>query len=581
MFLPRLLRPIPADSTFGVSAPIPPGPLTLVTAGRGAFVGEILTRLVSDSGQWDRCAWLRGPLPDARNARRTVIESLELRVPLLGCTRPWPPPTTMSMAAAFQAAGPGTILVVELEDRLRSGLGRLVHEVRELADQAGISFLLAPSGRISGEVRRAAEGDLVLDVASTAEAAALAAGLDGEDVDRVRSAVRSSDAVLLDLAAASGSLSPDVVSMAIQGPRHRRSYLRHLTGLLLDELGEEEWEALSFSVRTSYWHPQFSGGSVKTGALRPWLVPLEHDWGWIRPIWLGGLARELNRPRHRAQGRPPPTAPASEGDRTTAVWRPVLDVRLLGPFEVRIDGRQTNELGGQLAGSLLRYLLAKPHGSAHRDELIERFWPEADPRRARNRLQVAVSSLRKAMRAVSDHEIVEFHEGAYRLNPSFDVVVDYREFLQLVEAARVAMAQNDHTRAFVAAQKAVQLYRGPLCSDLPYEEWTIFPRERVRMMYGDVLEVLVECQWGARNYEGCIVTAGRMLDEDPCREDAHRLLMRSYSALGRQSQALRQYESCRRILKATLGITPSAATVTAYASVRSADQEAAGKDAAG
>jgi DNA-binding SARP family transcriptional activator len=55
---------------------------------------------------------------------------------------------------------------------------------------------------------------------------------------------------------------------------------------------------------------------------------------------------------------------------------------------------------------------------------------------------------------------------------------------------------------------------------------------------------------------------------DPCREDAHRLLMRCYADQGRTYQALRQYEFCCRMLRATLDAGPDPETVEVYRSIR-------------
>jgi DNA-binding SARP family transcriptional activator len=60
-----------------------------------------------------------------------------------------------------------------------------------------------------------------------------------------------------------------------------------------------------------------------------------------------------------------------------------------------------------------------------------------------------------------------------------------------------------------------------------------------------------------------------MLDVDPCREDAHRLLMRCYAAQGRTYQALRQYEFCTRILQARIDASPAPDTIKLYDAIRS------------
>lgn len=251
------------------------------------------------------------------------------------------------------------------------------------------------------------------------------------------------------------------------------------------------------------------------------------------------------------------------------MWRPILETRLLGDFEVALDARPVTGLTGHLSGGVLRYLLTRPRFSAHRDELMEVFWPGVDPSRARNRLHVVVSAMRKAIREHTDVDAIVFSDGTYRISPDLDVVVDAIEFQQLAERVQIVSHSSGAEEArLAAAHQAARLYRGHLCTDLPYEEWTIFLRERLRMLYGDVLDTLLTAQWQRRDLEGCISTAGRMLEEDPCREDAHRMLIRSYVEVGRPAQAVRQYESCRRVMAAGLGTEPSASTVAAYERAR-------------
>src|SRR4029453_7281612 len=75
--------------------------------------------------------------------------------------------------------------------------------------------------------------------------------------------------------------------------------------------------------------------------------------------------------------------------------------------------------------------------------------------------------------------------------------------------------------------------------------------------------------------EDVIATGLRMLDVDPCREDAHRLLMSCYASQGRTYQALRQYDLCRRMLRATLETAPTDETTRLYHVIREGSAEQA------
>ncbi len=571
MLLPRLLRPLPVDAPGLVLPPLPVDPVAMVAPLGGVHLGEALARMVADRASWDSCAWLREPPGDERDLRRAMADALGFRRSRGGAE-------SMSLGEAFATSDPGTVLVVEAGSQTPA-VARLAPELGHLAGQHGVRVLLAPSRR-AGALRRA--GMLIHEVDNRAIALAVArqAGLGDDAIERVG----SQGAALVDLAAACATRGVEVVEEAIAAGRRPR-FLGRVTRQLLQGVDGAEREALTMALQAGFWHPQLGGGSVDIGRLRPWVVPLEHQWGWIRPLWRPVLRRELARGRGtavRAVARPIPDRAAPSGAVLEASpvrpeWRTTIEVHMLGPFEVRIDGRRMDDVEGQLAGSLLRWLLLRPGMAAHRDELIDRFWPEADPQRARNRLHVALSTVRRALRSVTEIEVLELQDGTYRVSPAVDVRIDVLDVER--EARRVTTAAESGAdqigTLMEAAEGIVDRYRGPLCPDLPYEEWTVYPRERLRMLYADVLEALVGACWSIGDYERCLDVAQRLLDEDPCREDTHRLLMRCYGALGRHGSALRQYESCRRILHATLGAAPSAATVATYHEARRLAVEAA------
>ena len=97
----------------------------------------------------------------------------------------------------------------------------------------------------------------------------------------------------------------------------------------------------------------------------------------------------------------------------------------------------------------------------------------------------------------------------------------------------------------------------------------MLPRESLRLKLVDALDRLSRIELADSRIDDCIATAHRMLDVDPCREDAHRLLMRCYASQGRPYQALRQYEFCQRILRATIDATPARDTTVLYHAIRS------------
>jgi DNA-binding SARP family transcriptional activator len=79
---------------------------------------------------------------------------------------------------------------------------------------------------------------------------------------------------------------------------------------------------------------------------------------------------------------------------------------------------------------VLRYPLSRQRHACSRDELLDAFWPDVAPDGARNRLQVAVSGLRRTLRETTDLHVIEYADGGYRLNPELGVDTDVEHLEQ-------------------------------------------------------------------------------------------------------------------------------------------------------
>lgn len=200
--------------------------------------------------------------------------------------------------------------------------------------------------------------------------------------------------------------------------------------------------------------------------------------------------------------------------------------------------------------------------------MLEEFWRDVPTSAARNRLQVAVSGLRRAFLDVTALNLVEYADGRYRLNPDLLVEVDVETFEHGLRTAAAAERAHLHEEARTAYQQAIALYSGDFAADAPFEQWTLLPRESLRIKLVDALDRLSRIDLADGRVDDCIATAHRMLDIDPCREDAHRLLMRCYAAQGRTYQAVRQYEFCTRILRVTIDASPTPDTTVLYDVIR-------------
>jgi DNA-binding SARP family transcriptional activator len=255
-------------------------------------------------------------------------------------------------------------------------------------------------------------------------------------------------------------------------------------------------------------------------------------------------------------------APAEDLDATLHIFG-------LGRFRVRLNHQLVEFGANRKAKSILKYLVLHHTAPVPKEVLMECFWPDADPEDARNNLNVAVYNLRQALRKVeSSTSYILFQDDAYLLNPSIKVWIDFEKFMQHCEAAKRFQADGDLMDAVLEYQYAEQLYNGQLFEEDRYEDWPTAHRRFLQDTYMRVLEFLTRQAFESSQYSQCISLSNKMLLVDPCREDAHRCIMQSYSRQGQQYLALRQYKVAVESLKKELDVQPSVELEQLYHKIR-------------
>lgn len=243
---------------------------------------------------------------------------------------------------------------------------------------------------------------------------------------------------------------------------------------------------------------------------------------------------------------------------------PWLRILFLGTFEVyRGEERLADGLWKtQKTKHLLGFLALRRR--IPEDVVLDQFWP-GDVVKGKRSLAVALSHIRSALRPEGT---TQAPEGIYRADgvlclEARSVWHDVEEFESAYNQARAQDGAGDVERAVAAYRRAAQLYRGPFM-DGCYMDWALLERSRLEQMAVDAMTRLAQLyQLQAKPRESAEF-AEKALELHPESQDLHLLLMRALIALGRPEQAVRQFETCRKILERDLGIEPSLGLVEAY-----------------
>jgi DNA-binding SARP family transcriptional activator/ATP/maltotriose-dependent transcriptional regulator MalT len=247
---------------------------------------------------------------------------------------------------------------------------------------------------------------------------------------------------------------------------------------------------------------------------------------------------------------------------------PQLTVHMLGPLYVALDDVAVEDWPSARYRSLFGYLLSHRDPWPPREVLMEVFWPGSPPEASRNSLNVAIHGLRRTLRTITDLPVIVHAGGGYRINQDLRLWLDVDAFDSRVESGRRLEDAGETDKTMREYEFAGSLYRGDFMAEDPYEDWAALTRERLRLAHLDMLGRLSNLYFDAGQYTPCASLCQRIIERDPCREDAHRRLMRCYSRQGQPHLALMQYRACARALASELSVETDPATMALFRQIR-------------
>ena len=231
-----------------------------------------------------------------------------------------------------------------------------------------------------------------------------------------------------------------------------------------------------------------------------------------------------------------------------------VELQLLGPVRVAIDGKQHTRFRTQKVLALLIYLAVHGRGEVVlREQLQTLLWPDILPKSAQANLRQTLYALRRLGKAEAESLVLSTRSGI-QLNPAIDLVVDG----DVLERARHGSVADK-----VAALK---LYRAPFLEGFyiadanPFSEWVLARRAYYQHLYMELAEAAGNNLLAGGRHREAEALAHRQLEINDQHEPAYRLLMTALFLAGRRSEALFQYERCREILERELNVKPSRET---------------------
>jgi predicted ATPase/DNA-binding SARP family transcriptional activator len=237
-----------------------------------------------------------------------------------------------------------------------------------------------------------------------------------------------------------------------------------------------------------------------------------------------------------------------------------VEIGVLGPLEVLGDDGLPQRVGSPTQRRLLTVLASRPSHVFGTEVLIDALWGEEPPQSAVRSLRTYVSRLRSSLAGAGGEEAIETVSDGYRLSVSVQSI-DIGRFEQLLRDASVRGSD-----AVSKLTEALALWRGtPLAdaADLPAVEGEVRRLEELR---GATRTRLAEALLGAGHWDEAVAHTESLVAEEPLREGAWTVLVRSLARAGRSAEALRAFQRAADALDEA-GLVPSSA-------LKAAEQEA-------
>lgn len=241
---------------------------------------------------------------------------------------------------------------------------------------------------------------------------------------------------------------------------------------------------------------------------------------------------------------------------------------LLGSFRLLYRGLPVHALISGKALALLTELALRLQGGVPREALLETLWPGQDPSQSVVSLNSLVYSLQRHLKSearILDGPVLRYVAGRYELNTDAGVSTDVMRFDADIKLGTRLATEGDDA-AVPILQHAVGLYRGDL--NAGPSVYAVIERERLRVSYLSVLAWLATHAYHSGDDVTALDYALKLLAAEPCREDAHRLVMRVHMRRGERAQALRQYQICTDVLRSEFDVAPEDLTRDLFDQIR-------------
>ncbi|MFF4261007.1 BTAD domain-containing putative transcriptional regulator [Streptomyces virginiae] len=227
-----------------------------------------------------------------------------------------------------------------------------------------------------------------------------------------------------------------------------------------------------------------------------------------------------------------------------------MEFRVLGPVEVRRDGRRVALSGAKLHTVLAALLVAREEVISD-ERLCRLLWGWAPPATVSAQLYTYVSRLRKIL---GDDVLIDRRPPGYAMSIG-NATLDLNEFEKLALGGREALIAEDFEKAGELLRRALARWNGtPFANATEYLADAEAPR--LTEARAVTLEHRIAADLALGRHEQITGELTGLVAEFPLRERIRCQLMTALCRSGRQADAIHLYHHGRTVLADELGVNP-------------------------
>jgi len=248
---------------------------------------------------------------------------------------------------------------------------------------------------------------------------------------------------------------------------------------------------------------------------------------------------------------------------------PRLRIGTLGGFEIlRGDTpMDENEWKRNQPKELLKSILSRGGKKIQKDLLMEDLWPEGEKEATERKFKVTFHRLRKSLEPDMDKDFkssyIHLKDNLVSLDDKLcDFDVD--SFSSIIKEGESKEKEKDLKAAISLYTKAADKYKGDFLSEDLYAPWADIKREELKRTYINLLLKLAQLHEELGALKKGIFFYKKAIHTDSVIEIAYQRLMTLYSRQGKQNEALKVYEKCKKALMDEIDTEPDQVTTALY-----------------